>query len=80
MFVNFGYVGGESVVWGLSGNIGIFPGVHRLHSLVFRGLSCFIVFYRQPHTHERPPTDTRGLQIESRYVFFTRFRPDVSPM
>ena len=58
MFVNFGYVGGESVYRGLSGNIGkrtqenprerksfgIFPGVHRLYSLMFRGLSCFIVF------------------------------------
>ena len=42
-------------------SFGIFPGVHRLYSLMFRGLSCFIVFYRQPHTHERPPTDTRRL-------------------
>ena len=72
MFVNFGYVGGESVYRGLSGNIrkrtqenaspsGFFPGYIgyiRYCSAVYRVLSSF---YRQPHTYERPPTDTRRL-------------------
>ena len=56
------------VYWVISGRerkrtqvLRIFPGVHRLYSLMFRALSCFIVFYRQPHTHERPPKDTRRL-------------------
>ena len=68
MFVNFGYVGGESVNRGLSGNIGkrtqeksfgIFPGVHRLYSLMFRGLSCFIVFLSATsHTRKTPDRHT----------------------
>ena len=63
----FGYVGGESVYRGLSGNIGkrtqenfgIFPGVHRLYSLMFRGLSCFIVFLSATsHTRKTPDRHT----------------------
>ena len=93
MFVNFGYVGVNrfiGVYRVISGrerkSFGIFPGVHRLYSLI-----------RQPHTHEIPPTDTRRLKgrhtEEHVYlttltrtpadrvpicIFFTRFRPDVS--
>ena len=73
MFVNFGYVGGESAVGGYRvisgrerkrtqvlrdfsrGTAAIFVNVYR----VYRVLSSF---YRQPHTHERHPTDTRRLK------------------
>ena len=66
MFVNFGYVGGESVVGVyrvISGrerkSFGIFPGVHRLYSLMFRGLSCFIVFSSATsHTRKTPDRHT----------------------
>ena len=76
MFVNFGYVGGESVVGVyrvISGrerkrtqenarerkSFGIFPGVHRLYSLMFRGLSCFIVFLSATtHTRKTPDRHT----------------------
>ena len=70
MFVNVGYVGpivgGESVVgvyWVISGrerkSFGIFPGVHRLYSLMFRSLSCFIVFVSATsHTRKTPDRHT----------------------
>ena len=68
MFVNFGYVGGESVV----GVYRVISGRERKRTQVLRdfsrgtsaifvifvrGLSCFIVFLsaKKPHTHERPP-------------------------
>ena len=64
MFVNFGYVGGESVVGVyrvISGrerkSFGIFPGVHRLYSLMFRGLSCFIIFLSAT-SHTKDPRQT----------------------
>ena len=63
MFVNFGCVGVNRFIGGLSGNIrkrrGIFPGVHRLYSLMFRGLSCFIVFLSATsHTRKTPDRHT----------------------
>ena len=58
MFVNFGYVGGESVYRGLSGNIGkrtqVLRDFSRGTSAIFVNVPRFLVsFYRQPHTHER---------------------------
>ena len=79
MFVNFGYVGGESAYRGLSGNIakrtqenaspsGFFPGyIGYVHSLMFRGISCFIVFLSATsHTRKTPDrhTTSRG-SVES---------------
>ena len=70
MCVNFGYVGGESVYRGLSGNIGkrtqenaspsgFFPGYIGYIPLMFRGLSCFIVFLSATsHTRKTPDRHT----------------------
>ena len=65
MFVNFGYVGGESVYRGLSGNIGkrtqVLRDFSRGTSAIFVDVPRFIVFYRlfignlthtkDPHRH-----------------------------
>ena len=48
-------------------SFGIFPGVHRLYPLMFRGLSCFIVFLSATsHTRKTPDrhTTSRG-SVES---------------
>ena len=68
MFVNFGYVGGESVYRGLSGNIGkrtqenASPsGFSRGTSVIFVHVPRFIVFYRLfigNLTHTRDPRQT----------------------
>ena len=43
----------------------IFPGVHRLYSLMFRGLSCFIVFFIGNLTHTKDPRQTHRGSVES---------------
>ena len=71
MFVNFGYVGGESVYRGLSGNIGkrtqenASPsGFSRGTSAIFVNVPRFIVFYRLfigNLTHTKDPRQTHDV-------------------
>ena len=72
MFVNFGYVGVNRFI----GVYRVISGRERKRTQVLRDFSRgtsaifvnvprFIVFYWQPHTHERPPTDTRRLGGQS---------------
>ena len=61
MFVNFGYVGGESVYRGLSGNIGKRTQENASPSGFFVNVLWFIVFYRLfigNHKHTKDPRQT----------------------
>ena len=81
MFVNFGYVGGESVYRGLSGNIGkrtqenaspsgFFPGYIGYIRFMFRGLSCFIVFLSATSHTRKTPDRHRTSQWKTRKSMF----------
>ena len=68
MFVNFGYVGGESVYRGLSGNIGkrtqVLRDICRGTSAIFVNVPRFIVFYRLfigNLTHTKYPRQTHDV-------------------
>ena len=68
MFVNFGYVGGESVYRGLSGNIGkrtqVLRDFSRSTSAIFVNAARFIVFYHLfigNLTHTKDPRQTHDV-------------------
>ena len=68
MFVNFGYVGGESVYRGVSGNIGkrtqVLWHFSRGTSAIFVNVPRFIVFYRlfiDNLTHTKDPRQTHDV-------------------
>ena len=71
MFVNFGYVGGESVYRGLSSNIGKRTQVLRDFSrgtlAIFVNVPRFIVFYRLfigNLTRTKDPRQTHNISME----------------